>query len=49
MTAENDTVSLKMDSLPGEDAEAFLKALRLHLSVLAEDYPKNVKLTCTEV
>lgn len=49
VTAENDTVSLQMDSLPGKDAEAFLKTLRLHLEVLAEDYPKNVKLTCTEV
>lgn len=49
VTAKGDTVSLKMDSLPSEDAEAFLKALRLHLEVLAEDYPKNVKLTCTEV
>lgn len=49
VTAKGDTVSLKMDSLPSEDAEAFLKALCLHLEVLAEDYPKNVKLTCTEV
>lgn len=49
VSAKGDTVSLKMDSLPSEDAEAFLKALRLHLEVLAEDYPKNVKLTCTEV
>ena len=49
VTAKGDTVSLKMDSLPSEDGEAFLKALRLHLEVLAEDYPKNVKLTCTEV
>ena len=49
VTAKGDTVSLKMDSLPSEDVEAFLKALRLHLEVLAEDYPKNVKLTCTEV
>ena len=49
VTAKGDTVSLKMDSLPSEDAEAFLKALRLHLEMLAEDYPKNVKLTCTEV
>lgn len=48
--AEGDTVSLRLDD-PGacREAEPFLKALQLHLSVLAEDYPKNVKLTCTEV
>ena len=47
--AEGDTVSLRLDDSANGEAEAFLKALQLHLSVLSEDYPKNVKLTCTEV
>ncbi len=48
--AEGDTVSLRLDNpVASGEAEAFLQALQLHLSVLAEDYPKNVKLTCTEV
>ena len=47
--AEDDTVSLRLDDSANREAEAFLKALQLHLSVLSEDYPKNVKLTCTEV
>ena len=49
--AEGDTVSLRLqsESLGGRGAAAFLEALKLHLSVLAEDYPTNVKVTCTEV
>jgi hypothetical protein len=44
------TVSLRLvDSASIGSGQAFLEALQLHLSVLAEDYPKNVKLTCTEV
>jgi len=50
VSAEGDTVKLKLnDSAKGGEGEAFINALKLHLSLLAEDYPKNVKLTCTEV
>ena len=49
--AQDDTISLRLaPNSQGEgSAEAFLKALRLQLSLLAEDYPQNVKVTCTEV
>ena len=36
------------DDLPVE-AEQFLKALRLHLELLKQDYPENLRLTDTEV
>ena len=49
--AEGDTVSLRLtpESQGSGEAEAFLAALRLHLSLLAEEYPQNVKVTCSEV
>ncbi len=31
------------------EAEQFLKALRLHLELLKQDYPENLRLTDTEV
>ncbi|MCI6022681.1 MAG: ribosomal-processing cysteine protease Prp [Oscillospiraceae bacterium] len=49
VSAEGDTVSLNLESASEGNAEVFLEALRLHLSLLAEDYPKNVKLIYTEV
>ncbi len=49
VTAQDDTISLNLESTPDGEAEAFLKALKLHLSLLAVDYPKNVKLIYTEV
>lgn len=33
----------------GEEAENFLKALRLHLALLNQDYPENLRLIDTEV
>ena len=33
----------------GKEAENFLKALRLHLALLNQDYPENLRLIDTEV
>lgn len=34
---------------PKESSVSFLKALRLHLATLAEDYPTNIEVSITEV
>ena len=51
VSAEENCVTLKLEET-GEKAEEalhFLQSLYLHLSILAEDYPKSVKVIVSEV
>lgn len=46
--ADGDAVTLKLGEY-SDSAEAFIKALKLHLELLKEDYPQNIQITCSEV
>ena len=48
VSARGERVSLQLDA-PSAPAAAFLEALRLHLSLLAEEYPDYIQITCSEV
>ncbi len=49
VTVEENLVAISLPNNPLPQAVDFLKALRLHLENLAEDYPKNIKILTTEV
>ena len=42
-------VKLSLKDSPCRETNAFLKALKLHLELLCEDYPGTIHITCTEV
>ena len=48
VTVEENRVSLSLKA-PSKMGEAFLQALRLHLKLLSEDYPKTIILVNSEV
>lgn len=44
---DNSVMLSLMDS--SKEAKAFLKALKLHLELLADDYPGTIHISCMEV
>lgn len=46
---DKNRISIELGRDAGQDAEAFLQALSLHLSVLAEDYPNTISIFVSEV
>lgn len=49
VAAEKNRVSVVLEGKPDREAVHFLEALYLHLSVLAEDYPKTISILVSEV
>lgn len=49
VTVNGDEVSLRLIDLDNAVATALLKSLRLHLELLAQDYPSNIIINNMEV
>ena len=46
---EENSITVRLPKNPGQSAQAFLQALQLHLTLLAEDYPGTIQVTVSEV
>lgn len=46
---QENSISISAGRDAGEETVHFLQALRLHLSVLAEDYPNTISISVSEV
>lgn len=44
-----DKIVMTLPENPSQEAEAFLEALKLHLAILAEDYPGTIQVIVSEV
>jgi len=44
-----DLAGIELSSTPNHAAEAFITSLWLHLSLLSQQYPNNIKVTTMEV
>lgn len=49
VSVEDNLVRLLLKDGRCEGADAFLKALKLHLQLLSEDYPGTIHISCVEV
>ena len=46
---KDNLVKLSLKDGSSREADAFLRALKLHLELLGEDYPGTIHITCMEV
>ena len=49
VSVEENAVTLRTSGQPSRETEAFLDAFRLHMEVLAEEYPSFIQLRYMEV
>ncbi len=46
---KENSILVRLPKPPAPEAEAFLQALQLHLTLLAQDYPGTIQVTVSEV